>query len=219
LLLDGVSAQVGFLASLPMTALLYWRPRGMARFAAAISVIFVLTAPLTLANLARIPGLVVAADSFKSSAGHRLLIWSFVGERIAERPVLGWGLDASRAIPGGNTEARLGQNWLSLHPHDAPLQVWLELGVPGAVLLALLLGLFWLRLERLNGPWLYLAAAGGSLTAALAPVFAAYGVWQEWWIGTLALTLFLILVMGRAAATANPHATQPPRRGSPASDR
>jgi O-antigen ligase len=191
----------------------------MARFAAAISVIFVLTAPLTLANLARIPGLVVAADSFKSSAGHRLLIWSFVGERIAERPVLGWGLDASRAIPGGNTEARLGQNWLSLHPHDAPLQVWLELGVPGAVLLALLLGLFWLRLERLNGPWLYLAAAGGSLTAALAPVFAAYGVWQEWWIGTLALTLFLILVMGRAAATANPHATQPPRRGSPASDR
>ena len=219
LLLDGVSAQVGFVASLPVMALLYWRPRGMARLAAAVSILFVLTAPLTLTKLERIPGLVAAADSFKSSAGHRLLIWSFVGERIAERPVLGWGLDASRAIPGGNQEARLGQNWLSLHPHDAPLQVWLELGTPGAALFAALVALFWLRLDRLAGPRLYIAGAGGSLAAALAPVFAAYGVWQEWWIGTLALALFLIAVMGRAAAAAAPAATPPRRRGSPASGR
>jgi O-antigen ligase len=218
LLLDGVSAQVGFLVSLPMMALLYWRPRAMARLAAALSVLFVLTAPLTLPKLERVPGLVVAADSFKSSAGHRLLIWSFVGERIAERPLLGWGLDASRAIPGGNQEARLGQNWLSLHPHDAPLQVWLELGTPGAALFAALIGLFWLRLDRLAGPRLYIAGSGGSLAAVLAPVFAAYGVWQEWWIGTLALALFLIAVMGRAAAV-RPATTPPRRRGSPASGR
>jgi O-antigen ligase len=190
----------------------------MARLTAAILVLFILTAPLTLAKLERVPGLVAAADSFKSSAGHRLLIWSFVGERIAERPLLGWGLDASRAIPGGNQEARLGQNWLSLHPHDAPLQVWLELGTPGAALFAALVGLFWLRLDRLVGPRLYIAAAGGSLAAVLAPVFAAYGVWQEWWIGTLALALFLIAVMGRAAAVGL--ATTPQRRrGSPASGR
>ena len=211
LLLDGVSAKIGLLASLPIMGLLYWQPRGTARLAAALSVLFILTAPLTLPKLERIPGLVAAADSFKSSAGHRLLIWSFVGERIAERPLLGWGLDASRAIPGGNQEARLGQNWLSLHPHDAPLQVWLELGIPGALLFAALVALLWLRLDRLPGPRLYQAAAGGALTAALAPVFAAYGVWQEWWIGTLALVLFLIIVMGRATATV-PAPTPPPRR-------
>ena len=46
------------------------------------------------------------ADAFKDSAGHRLEIWHFAGQRIAERPLLGWGLDASRAIPGGNALIR-----------------------------------------------------------------------------------------------------------------
>jgi O-antigen ligase len=207
-LLDDVSAQAALLASLPMAVLLYWRPRQIARLAAATVTVFVLTAPLTLPQLERIPGLFTAADSFKSSAGHRLLIWSFVGRHIAERPVRGWGLDASRAIPGGNQEARPGQNWLSLHPHNAPLQVWLELGAPGALLYAVLIALFWLRLDRLPGPPIYRAAAGGALTAALAPVFAAYGVWQEWWISTLALVLFLVVAMGRAAADP---VTPPPR--------
>jgi O-antigen ligase len=208
--LDDVSAKSALPASLLMAALLYWRPRIIARIAAALCVLFILTAPLTLPKLAQVPGLLAAADSFKPSAAHRLLIWSFSGDHIAERPLLGWGLDSSRAIPGGNQEVRPGQNWLPLHPHDAALQVWLELGAPGAALFALLVALFWLRLDRLPGPRLYAAAAGGSLTAALAPLFAAYGVWQEWWIGTLVLTLFLILVMARAAETP---ATPPPRPG------
>src|SRR4051812_32948847 len=66
LLLDGVSAKIGLLASLPIMGLLYWQPRGTARLAAALSVLFILTAPLMLPKLERIPGLVAAADSFKS---------------------------------------------------------------------------------------------------------------------------------------------------------
>lgn len=213
-LLDDVTAKSALLASLPMAALLYWRPRIVARIAAALCVLFILTAPLTLAKMGEVPGLLAVADSFKDSAAHRLLIWSFTGDHIAERPLLGWGLDSSRAIPGGDQEARPGQNWLPLHPHDAALQVWLELGAPGAALFALLIVVFWLGLDRLPGPRIYTAAAGGSLSAALAPLFAAYGVWQEWWVGTLALVLFLIVVMARAAeelAFRGP--TPPPRRG------
>ncbi len=218
-LLDDASAKAALVASLPIAALLYWRPRIVARIAAAFCVLFILTAPLTLPQLERIPGLVAMADSYKNSAGHRLLIWSFTGEHITERPFLGWGLDASRAIPGGNQEVRAGQNWLPLHPHDGPLQVWLELGAPGAVLLALFVGVLWLRLDRLPGPRIYVAAAGGSLTAALAPLFAAYGIWQEWWIGTLALTLFLITVMARAAEPPDAAPTRPPRPGWRGGDR
>jgi O-antigen ligase len=212
--LDDMTAKAALAASLPITALLFARPRAVARVMAGVCALFILTAPLTLAKLDRIPGLFAAADSFKTSAGHRLLIWSFTGAHIAERPLLGWGLDSSRAIPGGNTEIRPGQNWLSLHPHDAALQVWLELGAPGAVLFALLLGFFWLRLDRLAAPRLYVAAAGGSLTAALAPLFAAYGVWQEWWLGTLALALFFGLTIARAAAIPSPRFTPLPRLGS-----
>jgi len=151
-----------------------------------------------------------AADALKGSAGHRLLIWSFVGERIAERPFTGWGLDAARAIPGGKDEVRPGLTRLPLHPHNAALQLWLELGVPGAAMFALFVGWLWLRLARVPWPRLYVVSAGGSLTAALAAAFAAYGIWQEWWLGTLGLALFLILVMARAAAPAVD--AIPPRR-------
>jgi O-antigen ligase len=209
--LEDAAAKTALLASLPIVALLYrWRT-SVARLAAVVSVIAVMTAPLTLPRLAQAPGLLAAADALKGSAGHRLLIWSFVGDRIAERPLTGWGLDAARAIPGGKDEVRPGMNRLPLHPHNAPLQLWLELGAPGAGLFALFVGWLWLRLAAAPWPRLYAAAVGGSLTAALAGASAAYGIWQEWWLATLGLALFLILVMARAAEPAA-GATPPPRR-------
>src|SRR5262249_50005268 len=72
------------------------------RAAAVAAVLVVLTAPLTFSQLAEVPGTLDRAYEFKVSLAHRLEIWNFVGRHIAERPVLGWGLDASRAIPGGD---------------------------------------------------------------------------------------------------------------------
>jgi hypothetical protein len=140
-----------------------------------------------------------AADAVKLSAGHRLLIWSFVGDRIAEGPLAGWGFDASRAMPGGKDLIRPGQTWMPLHPHDAPLQLWLELGVPGAVLFALIVALVWFALADIDWPRLFAAAAGASLMAALVVSFASYGIWEEWWLDTLWFFLFAIIVMARAA--------------------
>ena len=132
-LADGLACST---ASRPVVA----RPLLLSRSSPSI------TAPLTFARLERLPGLGEAADDFKISAGHRLLIWSFAGDRIAERPLIGWGLDASRAIPGGDDPIRPGESWMPLHPHNAALQLWLELGVPGAVLFALLAALALARL-------------------------------------------------------------------------
>jgi O-antigen ligase len=154
---------------------------------------------LTFARFAQLPLLAETADDVKLSAGHRLLIWSFAGDRIAERPLAGWGLDASRAIPGGKDPIRPGQTWMPLHPHNAPLQLWLELGVPGAVLFAMVVALFWFALATVAWPRLFAAAAGGSLMAALVASFASYGIWEEWWLGTLWFSLFVIIVMARVA--------------------
>ena len=215
--LDGTTAKIALGLSLPMAALLYWWRGAVARIAAALSILAILSAPLTLPRLERLPALLAAADSFKMSAGHRLRIWSFTGERIAERPLTGWGLDAARAIPGGTHQVRPGQSSLPLHPHDAALQLWLELGAPGAALFALLLGLLWLRLGEAPWPRLYAAAAGGSLLAASVIAFSAWGIWQEWWLGTLGLALFATMVMARAAEPVSrarfPGATAPLRCG------
>ena len=202
--LAGTTAKAALIAGLPVGLLLYRSHRHLARAAAVISVAVIIIAPLTFARLERVPGLGERADVVKVSAGHRLLIWSFAGDRIAERPLGGWGLDSSRAIPGGDDPIRAGETWMPLHPHNAALQLWLELGVPGAVLLALLLALLWGALASTAWPRLFAAAAGAALTTGLVGCFASYGIWQEWWLGTLWFSLFAILVMARAAASATP---------------
>jgi O-antigen ligase len=207
-LLDGTAAKTALALSLPVAALLYLRRGLVARMAAALSVIAVLTAPLTLPRLADHPLVLRDADAFKTSLGHRLYIWDFAGKRIAERPFFGWGLDSSRSMPGGSDRIRWNQTRMPLHPHDAALQVWLELGVPGAVLFAALLGWLWLGLADCRWPRLYAAAAGGSLTAAIAALSASWGIWQEWWLATLAIAAFVIVLIARAAAEP---ATPPPR--------
>jgi O-antigen ligase len=200
--LAGTSAKVVLLTGLAMGFLLYRARRAAAAAVLVISIIAIIAAPLTFARLERLPGLGEAADSFKISAGHRLLIWSFAGDRIAERPVTGWGLDSSRAIPGGDDPIRPGEPWMPLHPHNAALQVWLELGAPGAALFALMTAIAWGALAYVEWPPLLAAAAGASLTVAFLGCFATYGIWQEWWIGTLSFSLFLVLVMARVARRA-----------------
>ncbi|MGH7045356.1 MAG: O-antigen ligase family protein [Stellaceae bacterium] len=199
--LSGTAAKVALGAGLPV-ALLCWRWRAAtARVGALLAVLVILTAPLTFTRLDRGSDLVATADAVKLSAGHRLMIWSFVGDRIAEHPLTGWGLDSSRAIPGGKDPIQPGETWLPLHPHNAALQLWLELGVPGAVLLALVVGALWLALAAARWPPWFAAAAGGSLATAFVATFATYGIWEEWWQGTLWLSLFLVRVMARAATT------------------
>jgi exopolysaccharide production protein ExoQ len=102
-------------------------------------------------------------------------------------------------MPGGSEPIEPGETWLPLHPHNAPLQLWLELGVPGAVLFALTAAYPWLALAAAEWPALFTAAAGAALTAAFVASLGTYGIWQEWWQGTLWFSLFLVLVMGRAA--------------------
>jgi exopolysaccharide production protein ExoQ len=198
-LLAGTAAKGALLVGLPAGVALYaLRPR-FARVAAVASVVIAVTAPLTFAKLAQLSVFSESADAVKLSAGHRLYIWSFAGDRIAEHALTGWGLDASRAMPSGSDPIRPGQTWMPLHPHNAPLQLWLELGVPGAVVFALLVALAWLALAEVDWPRPFAAAAGASLMAALAASLASYGMWEEWWLSTLWFALYAILVMGRVA--------------------
>ncbi len=124
----------------------------------------------------------------KASWGIRLDIWRFVAARIAERPWLGWGIDSSRvwaAVP--------------LHPHNAVLQLWLELGVVGAAIGALFWSYVWVRI-----------GAAAEISRANAGVFAAvvvaylsiggmsFGVWQEWWLALGAIAVVLCWTFAEA---------------------
>ncbi len=204
--LVGDAAQAAFAIGLAAAVLYSWKRRGFARLAAGLSVIVILTAPRIFPRLMEVASIRHWAQGFKFSMWHRLEIWWFVGTRIRKRPWFGWGLDSSRAIPGGDALTPDGPAWLPLHPHNMPLQAWLELGAPGAILLALFVGWLWLALPAKPWPRLYAAAAAGSLAAAQTVALGGYGAWQEWWIATEFLAAFLILSMGRLAAQPMPDA-------------
>lgn len=127
---------------------------------------------------------------------HRFYIWNFVTEKIAEKPVLGWGLDASRKIPG--RRKKLDQSYfkadlsnvsrlfnaviMPLHPHNTALQVWLELGVPGALFMV------WAIILVFSGTFgggarpSMDALRASTATAYLVIGALSYGAWQNWWV-------------------------------------
>jgi exopolysaccharide production protein ExoQ len=128
---------------------------------------------------------------------HRIEIWHYASNLVFEKPLFGWGLDSSRSLAEKVIVERGGYEFpvLPIHPHNAFLQVWLELGLVG-VCFGIAIGLTVLRgigqLPRQSQP-VALAAFAGSM----AMIAVAYGVWQVWWIGVLILSLLMIHVLAR----------------------
>ncbi len=114
---------------------------------------------------------------------HRLEIWDFTVGKISEEPLLGYGLEASRILGRDEVSTVIpGATLFSLHPHNGFLQIWLELGLGGYVILGLLC--LWLvhRVSQLEGA--NKAFAAGFLVCGLSLFSTAYGMWQSWLIAT-----------------------------------
>jgi O-antigen ligase len=159
------------------------------------SIVYVLLAPLVLGRHGLVAGLNLDHGVAKASWGARLEIWKFTASLIEQRPFLGWGLDASRAFPGA----------IPLHPHDAALQMWLELGAVGAALMATLFAWLFVQIDtvRMRDPALA-AAAAGSLCAYLLIGALSFGAWQEWWLALGALTVVLFRALANARRLPRP---------------
>ncbi len=117
-----------------------------------------------------------AGANLPVSWDQRMGYWAFAMARIADHPWRGWGLDASRAFSPA----------IQLHPHNAALQIWLELGAVGAVLAALTWAFVFRRLAR-DERSLLTAATAGSAAVYLFFGLVSFGVWQEWWLALAAL--------------------------------
>ena len=130
-------------------------------------------APLIALEGARSGLFEAARDRLTASWAARTDIWAFAAERIAEQPLRGWGLDASRTFGLS----------IPLHPHDAPLQLWLELGLVGVVIAMA----FWFLLARRLAAMADVSPSAAATAAASAAAYftvgaLSFGVWQEWWL-------------------------------------
>jgi O-antigen ligase len=153
----------------------------------ALTVVLTVITPWLLRSLAVDGVFYSIRPRLPPSWAARIDIWTFTAARMGEKPLFGWGLDASRTFKA-----------IPLHPHDTPLQLWFELGVPGALLGALVwvfvLGQFAKAADRSR-----LFAAAGCATASVCFVIGAFSfsVWQEWWFCLCALGFAACVVLGR----------------------
>jgi O-antigen ligase len=122
----------------------------------------------------------------KHSYDHRLFIWHDLSQHVFEKPIIGHGFASTRysrspAIYPKTFEAGF---QIPTHPHNAPLEIWGDLGAIGAILFSLIillipLGTYKLRDNSAKACLLALFVSGLILCQV------SYGFWQIWWLSSL----------------------------------
>lgn len=131
--------------------------------------------------------------SLQLSWAERMEFWANAMDLIAQHRLRGWGFDASRMF----------NPLIRLHPHNGAIQIWLELGLVGAVMMAGFWGLALRRLTPLTG-----ASPGWGPAVAMASAFVYllfgainFGLWQEWWVALgVLIAMFAALVRSQPTA-------------------
>lgn len=216
-----VALGAGILAALFILA---W-PRGGLRLGMVLVASLWIAAPLAAVNVPSPQYTFRHWDWLPTSSHHRTTIWGYTGRLIAEKPVLGWGMEASRNAPDGDHEIQLWrvepdgtlfglrEALLPLHPHSAVLQVWFELGAVGAGLVAAFLILALFHLDRAAGmPRRMRAAAASAFVSGLIVALISFGIWQSWWQSGLWLAAAFTL----SGASRGPKALQQDEKPGPA---
>ena len=193
--LTASSATLGMLVSLVVFAASFISVKWVRRALSLATVLgFVLIVPLAIFAYEH-GG--TTSHWLKHSAQHRVEIWHFAAQRTLEQPLFGYGFNASRFVPNGDAISQFlppGQSLIPLHPHDGFLQIWLELGAVGATITGALLLTGLRAIGKLPTASMRFALAGyaaGMIVASL-----AFGIWQSWWMATLAFSAGAYKVIG-----------------------
>jgi len=187
-----VLAAIVALLLLPLALLL---PRVTASAIFGLSTVLMLAAPWLFADiLTRVPDYMALLPP---SFAERLEIWNAASHAVLEQPLFGQGLGAMRVleVPDALRESYVLFKRSTIHPHNAAVQIWLELG-PGGIVAALALLWQLLRAAGVKAQPVR-AAALSALAGGLVIASVSYGLWQETWLGIIGLTVLSFGVLCR----------------------
>lgn len=144
----------------------------------------------------------------QSSSRARVAIARSFGAAVAADPWLGAGYGTSARFAQTPAAGRLEPGMRVLlgvgHPHNVFLQVWAELGLPGAILASLVLMLTLARLSRSAGP--DRAVALGLLACGASIAFVEHNAWAAWWTAGLGAAITWMREAARPRADTRPSA-------------
>ncbi len=190
---DSASAMVAGLLAVIAAAAAALAPTATVTVGLLIAGAFTALAPWLLLNL--LGWVRPFIESIPPSVLDRIEIWNHGAKAVLDAPVLGHGIGAMRHLPIPDP-ALSGYRHLvkpPTHPHDAALQIWLELGGVGVVLFAGLVYIAARSMTALEAPW-----RSGAVAASAGVIFTAmvsYGLWQETWLGIIAMTALAFRVL------------------------
>ena len=115
-------------------------------------------------------------------------MWGYCWQVIAEHPLRGAGFDASRTFQE-TYKVRDGREIaiVSLHPHNAAVQVWTEAGFIGAILASSVVATLVKPVKNYVQNQMQGGAVSGVIVATLIISSITYGAWQFWWWGCVFL--------------------------------
>jgi O-antigen ligase len=182
-----------------MTALFaLWFPRLAIGLLSGACSMIVMSAPVLYPLITKMSLALAPGGHLPLSYARRAQMWDVASDLIAQRPIQGWGLGAASTFD--RTIRFGGFDWplLQLHPHAAPLHIWLETGAIGATLASLLIVAAGFAAIGAFGRYKAAASAlvGGLSFLALNWAFS-HAAWREWMWTSLAVLIAFALTLRR----------------------
>lgn len=132
-----------------------------------------------------------------ASSSSRLENWDFISRKILEKPVTGFGMDATRNMVF-DTEQRFFKKDTILHPHNIALQFWIEFGIFGVIWACGFLIFLYRRMTNLPFEKTFLPFC--ILSALMVFLMVSWSVWAGWLVG-LTLTVGALLSLATESRT------------------
>lgn len=191
------TAQLGILVF--VAAFILWPARRAWawRIAAAVTAAGILLAPfIAIALYQMMPAdLVPEGIMAQASIPHRLVIWHFTATEALRHPIFGHGLEALRYLKTETPMPYVKATHI-LHPHNSFLQIWVEMGLAGALLAAI----FAIHTIRQIGGFVSAGSQKlgmGMLAGCVVISLTGFGFWQGYQMGLYILAGALTILAVR----------------------
>lgn len=132
---------------------------------------------------------------------HRLHLWHKTSHVIARSPIIGYGIGTSSMFSTPDTfdleyhdtngiKYTVKAEKMGLHPHNIALQLWLELGVVGALLGGWIIAFIFQNVSKATSRTAFISHMGCFITA-MTIFWINVGTFQTWWLSSIVCVILL----------------------------
>ena len=199
LLTESQSAQLGSILAILFYFFFPYSKPVMWKSLSVLLAILVLVAPFIVmwlftnfaASIERLPFI-----GFGGGFGaQRLEIWDAAARYALQSPIYGFGIEAARNITDFDIAQIYRKSSTMLHPHNFAIQIWLEFGLMGAILMSALL--VFLVIKVSEKPYEQARICLSSMILLLSFASFSYGLWQSWFLGLILYTMSAVILVER----------------------